>query len=74
MCAFEIKVLDEAAGIGAWPKMVVQRRVRTATNRNRFHVAADAAVDEHRLTLDFATIKAEKAVFGVVLRTLFFAM
>jgi hypothetical protein len=72
--ALEVEVLDEAASVGARPKMVVERRMRASADRNRLHVAADTPVNEHRAALDLAAVEAEEAVFRLVLKMLMFAM
>jgi hypothetical protein len=60
-------MLDQAASVRARRKVIVQGRMRSSADWNRLHVAADAAIDEHRLTLDLAAIEAQEPVFGFVL-------
>ena len=61
---FEIPVFRQAARVGARAEMVVQRLMRASTHRYRFHIAADAAVDEYRLALHLATIVTEEPMLG----------
>jgi len=49
-------MLDEAASVRARAKMVVQRRMWPPRDRDRLDVAADAAVDKHRLAFHLTAI------------------
>jgi hypothetical protein len=63
MRTFQIEMLDQAAGVRTRPEMVIQWHVRPPGDRDRLDVAADTAVDKHRLALDFASIVTQETMF-----------
>src|SRR6267154_869606 len=58
----QIKMLDEAASVRARAKMVVQRRMWPPRDRDRLDVAADTAVDKHRLAFHLTAIIAKETM------------
>jgi hypothetical protein len=65
--AFQVEMFDQAAGVRTRLEMIIEGRMRASANGDRFHIAADAAVYEHRLTLDLPAVKSEEAMFCMAL-------
>jgi hypothetical protein len=64
--AFEIQMKHEATSVRTGLQAVVQRHIWATAYRNRLGVTADTSIDEHRTTLDFATVISEKSMGGFV--------
>lgn len=71
MATLEIEMFDQAASVGPRAEMVVQGHVRAAGDWDGLYVAADTAIDKHRLALDLASIVTEETVFRLALVLIF---
>jgi hypothetical protein len=57
----------EAARVSPWTEVMVERVMRSAGNGYRFHVPADASIDEIDRSADLATVKAEKPMANAIM-------
>ena len=63
----------ETTYVGPRLVLVIERNERTAGDRCRFQIAADASVNEHWLPIDFAAIGSDEAMARLA-RALMFRM
>ena len=63
MPTLEIEMFDQAASVRTWAEMVIQRHVWPTADRDCLDVAADTAIDKHRMALHLASIVTQETVF-----------